>query len=82
MTKLDKLYSSINNLEELGLELTHEMLLECDKLEEQIIKNEILPALGQDIEPHWNTSRPKAVFQRVVKEGISPSEGDMEKEVK
>ena len=51
MTKLEKLYSSINNLEELGLELTPEMLLECDKLEEQIIKNEILPALGQDIEP-------------------------------
>ena len=51
MSKLEKLYSSINNLEELGLELTPEMLLECDKLEEQIIKNEILPALGQDIEP-------------------------------
>ena len=25
--------------------------LECDKLEEQIIKDEILPAIGQDIEP-------------------------------
>lgn len=51
MTKLEKLYISIKNLEELGLELTPEMLLECDKLEEQIIKDEILPALGQDIEP-------------------------------
>ena len=51
MTKLEKLYTSIKNLEELGLELTPEMLLECDKLEEQIIKDEILPALGQDIEP-------------------------------
>ncbi len=51
MTKLEKLYTSIKNLEELGLELTPEMLLECDKLEEQIIKDEILPAIGQDIEP-------------------------------
>lgn len=51
MTKLEKLYTSIKNLEELGLELTPEMLLECDKLEELIIKDEILPALGQDIEP-------------------------------
>lgn len=51
MTKLEKLYTSIKNLEDLGLELTPEMLLECDKLEEQIIKDEILPALGQDIEP-------------------------------
>lgn len=32
MTKLEKLYTSIKNLEELGLELTPEMLLECDKL--------------------------------------------------
>ena len=51
MTKLEKLYTSIKNLEDLGLELTPEMLLECDKLEEQIIKDEILPAIGQDIEP-------------------------------
>lgn len=51
MAKLEKLYTSIKNLEELGLELTPEMLLECDKLEEQIIKDEILPAIGQDIEP-------------------------------
>lgn len=51
MTKLEKLYTSIKNLEELGLELTPKILLECDKLEEQIIKDEILPALGQDIEP-------------------------------
>lgn len=51
MTRLEKLYSSIQNLEELGLELTPEMLLECDRLEEQIIKDELLPALGKDIEP-------------------------------
>jgi len=51
MTKLEKLYTSIKNLEDLGLELTPEMLLECDKLEEQIIKDEILPAIGLDIEP-------------------------------
>ncbi len=38
MTKLEKLYTPIKNLEELGLELTPEMLLECDKLEEQWFK--------------------------------------------
>ena len=51
MSRLEKLYTSIKNLEDLGLELTPEMLLECDKLEEQIIKDEILPAIGLDIEP-------------------------------
>lgn len=73
MTKLEKLYTSIKNLEELGLELTPEMLLECDKLEEQIIKDEILPALGQDIEPRLRQiQRPLVlVVEYTPKEPIS-----------
>lgn len=51
MTKLEKLYTAIKNLEDIGYPISPEMLLEADKLEELIIKDEILPALGQDIEP-------------------------------
>lgn len=51
MTKLEKLYTAIKNLEDIGYPISPEMLLEADKLEELIIKDEILPAIGKDIEP-------------------------------
>lgn len=51
MTKLEKLYASIKNLQELGLPLNQETLKAADDLEEQLIKEEILPAMSQDIEP-------------------------------
>lgn len=51
MTKLEKLYASIKGLQDLGLPLNEETLKAADELEEQIIKNEILPTLSKDIEP-------------------------------
>ena len=43
MTKLQKLYSTIQNLKELGLELGDDLLKQTSELEQEIIKNEILP---------------------------------------
>ena len=51
MTNLEKLYNSIRTLEELGLPLPKEVLQRADELEEQIIKDEILPSLSENIEP-------------------------------
>lgn len=51
MTKLEKLYASIKNLQELGLPLNKETLAAADNLEEQLIKSEILPAMSKDVEP-------------------------------
>ena len=45
MTKLNKLYNTILSLKELGLELGE------DLLEQDIIKNEILPVISDKIEP-------------------------------
>ncbi len=51
MTKLEKLYASIKGLQDLGLPLNQETLCAVDDLEEQLIKEEILPAMSKDIEP-------------------------------
>ena len=51
MTKLDKLYSTIKNLEELGIELPADVLKQTAELEESLIKKEILPVVRQQIEP-------------------------------
>lgn len=51
MTKLEKLYSIIENSREVGVKLTKEVLQQVEELEEGIIKEEILPALSSDIEP-------------------------------
>ncbi len=51
MTKLEKLYASIKGLQDLGLPLNTETLKAADDLEEQLIKEEILPAMSKDIEP-------------------------------
>ena len=51
MTHLKRLYAHIKGLQDLGLPLNDEMLREVDKLEERIIRKEILPALSKDIEP-------------------------------
>lgn len=51
MTKLEKLYSSIQTLKELGAKLPEELIAQTDKLEEEIIKNEILPVVTEKIEP-------------------------------
>lgn len=51
MTKLEKLYQSIANLKELGLPLHDETLKAVDNLEEELIRNEVIPRLADTIEP-------------------------------
>ena len=51
MTRLEKLYQSIANFKELGLALNQEMLQKADNLEEELIKNEVIPRLTGSIEP-------------------------------
>ena len=51
MTKLQKLYSTIQNLKELGLELGDDLLKQTSELEQEIIKKEILPVISEKIEP-------------------------------
>ena len=51
MTKLEKLYSIIENSREVGVKLSKDVLQQVEELEEGIIKEERLPALGNDIAP-------------------------------
>ena len=51
MTKLEKLYSIIENSREVGVKLSKDVLQQVEELEEGIIKEEILPALCNDIAP-------------------------------
>lgn len=51
MTKLENLYSIIENSREVGMKLSKDVLQQVEELEEGIIKEEILPALGNDIAP-------------------------------
>lgn len=51
MSKLQKLYSIIENSHELGLELGEDVLRQTAELEEKIIKKEILPVVSAQIEP-------------------------------
>jgi endonuclease V-like protein UPF0215 family len=57
MTKLEKLYSIIENSREVGVKLTKEVLQQVEELEEGIIKEEILPALSGDIAPRLEPIR-------------------------
>ena len=54
MTRLEKLYSIIENSREVGVKLTKEVLQQVEELEEGVIKEEILPALSSDIAPRLN----------------------------
>ena len=51
MSKLETLYNSIQGLKELGLPLNEETLKAVDNLEEELIKNEVIPRLSGSIEP-------------------------------
>ena len=51
MVILEKLYSIIENSRDLGVRLNKEVLQQVEELEEGIIKEEILPALSNDIAP-------------------------------
>jgi hypothetical protein len=48
MTKLEKLYSIIENSRDVGVKLPKGVLQQVEELEEGIIKEEILPALSSD----------------------------------
>ena len=50
MTKLEKLYSIIENSRDVGVKLPKGVLQQVEELEEGIIKEEILPALSSDID--------------------------------
>ena len=54
MTKLEKLYSIIENSRDVGVKLPKGVLHQVEELEEGIIKEEILPALSSDIAPRLN----------------------------
>ena len=51
MTNLEKLYSIIVNSREMGVKLPEDVIQQVEELEENIIKEEILPALSSDIAP-------------------------------
>lgn len=54
MTQLEKLYQSIQNLKELGVQLPDQLIDETNRVEEEIIKNDIIPALADTISPVIN----------------------------
>ena len=54
MSKLEELYQSIETLKKLGVQINDEQLKSLDSFEEDLIKNEVLPALSQDIAPRLN----------------------------
>ena len=51
MSRLSKLYQTMENLKELDLPINDDLILEANALEEEIIKKEILPVLTKTIEP-------------------------------
>ena len=51
MSKLSKLYAMIANAQELGIDLGDDVYKQTDKLEEELIKKEILPVIKDQIEP-------------------------------
>ena len=57
MTKLEKLYSIIENSRDVGVKLTEDVIRQVEELEENIIKDKILPALSSDIAPRLEITR-------------------------
>ena len=57
MTKLEKLYSIIENSRDMGVKLPEDVIRQVEELEENIIKDEILPALSSDIAPRLEITR-------------------------
>ena len=51
MSRLSKLYQTMDNLKDLGLSINEDLIQEANELEEEIIKKEILPVLSKTIEP-------------------------------
>lgn len=63
MTKLEKLYNSIESLKELGLKLDAKLLEETSRLEEEIIKNDVIPLLEEQIRPHLSQIKRELVLE-------------------
>ena len=51
MATLKELYTTLKSLRDMNLPVDEKLLKAADKLEEKIIKEEILPSLSQNIEP-------------------------------
>lgn len=51
MSKLSKLYAMLANARELGVDLGVDVYKQTDRLEEEIIKKEIIPVIKDQIEP-------------------------------
>ncbi|GAA4340102.1 hypothetical protein [Flaviaesturariibacter amylovorans] len=51
MTKLEQLYNSIQNLKELGVQLPDKLIEETSRIEEEIIREEIIPKVKEAINP-------------------------------
>ena len=54
MATLKELYTTLKSLRDMNLPVDEKLLEAADNLEEQIIKEEILPSLSQNIEPLLN----------------------------
>lgn len=62
MSQLSKLYQTMANLKELGLKINDDLIDEVSKLEEEIIKKEILPVLTEKIEPALSSVKRELVL--------------------
>jgi hypothetical protein len=51
MTKLEELYQAIQTLNNLGAKLPESLIEQTNQIEENIIKNDIIPALAETIDP-------------------------------
>ena len=63
MTKLEKLYSIIENSRDVGVKLPKGVLQQVEELEEEIIKKEILPVVT-----HSSTHDKKKQLDKIAKE--------------
>lgn len=54
MTRLEELYNSIETLRKLGVPINKEQLETVDKFEEDLITEEILPAISKSVAPILN----------------------------
>lgn len=57
MTRLEELYNSIETLRKLGVPINKEQLETVDKFEEDLITEEILPAISKSVAPILNNLR-------------------------
>lgn len=55
MSKLEMLYRTLQNMRDLGLEIDNDLLMQTSKLEEKLIKEEVLPSLTAGIAPKLAT---------------------------